>query len=68
MNDNEKRLTLSRHPMIWGVCGGIAEYFALDPSLVRIAYVLLTCFTAFSGVFLYPILYWIIPRDNKYLD
>lgn len=59
-----KRLTLSDNRMLGGVCGGLAEYFGLDPTLVRIAYALLTAFTAFSGIILYPILYWIIPSKN----
>ena len=59
-----KRLTLSDDRMLGGVCGGLAEYFGLDPTLVRIAYALLTAFTAFSGIILYPILYWIIPSKN----
>lgn len=59
-----KRLTLSDDRMLGGVCGGPAEYFGLDPTLVRIAYALLTAFTAFSGIILYPILYWIIPSKN----
>lgn len=59
-----KRLTLSDDRMLGGVCGGLAEYFGIDPTLVRIAYALLTAFTAFSGIILYPILYWIIPSKN----
>lgn len=59
-----KRLTLSDDRMLGGVCGGLAEYLGLDPTLVRIAYALLTAFTAFSGIILYPILYWIIPSKN----
>lgn len=61
---SRKRLTLSDDRMLGGVCGGLAEYFGLDPTLVRIAYALLTAFTAFSGIILYPILYWIIPSKN----
>ena len=60
-----KRLTLSDDRMLGGVCGGLAEYFGLDPTLVRIAYVLLTVFTAFSGTIVYIILYWIIPSKYK---
>ena len=59
-----KRLTLSDDRMLGGVCGGLAEYFGLDPTLVRIAYALLTAFTAFSGIILYPIHFWIIPSKN----
>ncbi len=60
-----KRLTLSDDRMLGGVCGGVAEFVGLDPTLVRIAYVLLTVFTAFCGIILYPILYWIIPSKKS---
>lgn len=36
-----KRLYRSRtNRMIWGVCGGLAEYFNIDPVIVRIIAVL----------------------------
>ena len=60
-----KRLTLSDDRMLGGVCGGVAEFVGLDPTLVRIAYALLTVFTAFCGIILYPILYWIIPSKKS---
>ena len=48
--DNNKKLTRSRSDrMLAGVCGGLAAYFGLDPSLVRIGYALLTFFTVFAG-------------------
>jgi phage shock protein C len=48
-----KRLYKSRmNRMIDGVCGGVAEYFRLDPTLVRIAWVLLTLLGG-SGILLY---------------
>ena len=42
--------------MLAGVCAAIAGYFGLDVTLVRVGYVLLTLFTAFSGVIAYFIL------------
>ena len=43
----EKKLyKSSRNKMIDGVCGGIAEYFNLDPTLVRVGLVL---FSAMGG-------------------
>lgn len=42
---NGKRLYKSNNKMICGVCGGIAEYFNIDPTLVRIVFVLLVMFT-----------------------
>ena len=40
----EKKLYRTEDPnkMLCGVCGGIAEYFAVDPTLVRVGWVLLT--------------------------
>ena len=53
----------STQRMIGGVCGGLAEYFDLDPTLVRVAYVLLTLCTAFSGVLAYIILLIVMPHE-----
>lgn len=50
--------------MLAGVCAGIANYFNLDPTLVRVIYTLLTVFTAFSGVIVYLLLWIIIPEDK----
>ena len=45
-----KRLYRSRkNRMICGVCGGVAEYFSIDPSLVRLGLILFACFGG-SGV------------------
>ena len=57
----DKRLLRSDERVLAGVCGGIAEYFDVDPTIVRVLYAVLTFFTAFSGVILYPILWLIIP-------
>ena len=53
----------SNDKMIGGVCGGLAEYFGLDSTLVRVAYVLLSICTAFSGVLVYLIFLLIMPED-----
>ena len=68
MMKDDKRLERPRTGrMLAGVCAGIAEYFGLDVSLVRIGYVLLTLFTAFCGVLVYFILAVIIPQEkNRY--
>lgn len=59
-----KKLTLSRDRMIGGVCGGLADYFGLDATLVRIAYALLTVFTTgFPGFMLYIILWFVMPKS-----
>ncbi len=40
---NKKLYKLRNNRMLCGVCGGIGEYFNVDPNLVRIAFVLLGC-------------------------
>lgn len=58
-----KRLTRSNDRMIAGVCGGIAEYFDVDPTLVRLGYVLLSiCSVGFPGILVYLILWLIMPE------
>lgn len=55
----EKRLTRSRHDrMIAGVAAGVAEYFDLDPALIRIVFVILLL--AASGGFWIYLLLWIV--------
>jgi len=48
---------------ISGVCGGIGEYFGMDPTLVRIIFAILTIFpgTLIGGAIVYIILAVIIP-------
>ena len=59
----EKKLyKSSRDKKLCGVCGGIAEYFEIDPTLVRLALVAL-CFLGFSGVLAYIIAAIIIPES-----
>lgn len=59
----EKKLYRSKtNKMIAGVCGGIGEYFNIDPTLVRLAWVLLSIPLAFfGGVLAYIIAAIIIP-------
>ncbi len=59
-----RRSLANRH--IAGVCGGLGEYLDIDPTAVRVAYVLLSIFTAFAGVLVYLILWALIPRREYY--
>ncbi len=60
-----KRLYRSnRNYMLGGVCGGLAEYLGVDPTLVRIVYVLISVVSAaFPGILIYLIAWLVIPRD-----
>ena len=59
----DKRLyKSSENSMLCGVCGGIAEYFDIDPTLVRLAWVILSCIGAGTGIVAYIIASIIIPK------
>lgn len=61
----EKRLYKSNeNKMIEGVCGGIGEYFGMDPTLVRLGWVLF-CALGGSGILAYLIAAIIIPQKPK---
>ena len=47
-----------------GVCGGIAMYFDIDPTLVRLAWVLFVALGG-SGILAYIVGTIIIPKDTK---
>lgn len=63
---NGKRLTRSTtDKWLAGVCGGIANYFGWDPAIVRLVYLLLTVFTAFSGLLVYIVLWICMPEEKN---
>ena len=59
----EKKLYKSnQNKMIDGVCGGIAEYFGIDPTVVRLIWALFSLMGG-SGILAYNIAAIIIPRS-----
>lgn len=60
----DKKLVRSADKKIAGVCGGLAEYFGMNASIVRIIYLLATIFTAFAGVLIYIILMLVMPAQK----
>lgn len=60
---NDKRLTrVEEGRMIAGVCAGLARYLGIDPTVVRLIFVLLALFAA-GGVLLYLVLWLIMPME-----
>jgi phage shock protein PspC (stress-responsive transcriptional regulator) len=52
--------------MLFGVCAGIAKYLDIDPTLIRVAYALMSVFTVFfPGVLTYIILTFVIPAEPE---
>lgn len=59
-----RRLQRSRsNKMIAGICGGLAEYFSIDPTLVRII-VVVSCVVTGGAIFLGYLIAWIVIPEN----
>jgi len=65
--DRKRRLSKSHDKKISGVAGGLAEYFNLDPTLVRIALVIGTIATQGSFILGYLILSFVMPKSETKL-
>jgi phage shock protein PspC (stress-responsive transcriptional regulator) len=53
-----------RHKVIAGVCGGIADWLGWDPTVVRIAYVIISIASiGFPGTVAYIILWIVAPKE-----
>lgn len=65
MSEDYKKLYRSRRErMIGGVCGGIAEYFGIDPTLIRVAFVVFAL-AGGPGFIAYIIMLLIVPEEPR---
>ena len=56
----------SSNRILGGVCGGIAEYLDVDPTVIRVVYAVLSIFSVgFPGLLLYLILLVLIPNEGE---
>jgi phage shock protein PspC (stress-responsive transcriptional regulator) len=63
----QKKLSLSRHDKkIAGVCGGFAEYLELDPTLVRLIWLMLTLLAGW-GLVAYIVAWIVMPQEDEAL-
>lgn len=64
----KKRLYRSTNDvMLAGVCGGLAEFLGIDPTIVRLIWAVLS-FSAGMGIWLYIIAAIIIPKDDGVIE
>ncbi len=63
MEGRKKLYKSSKEKVICGVCGGLAEYFGLEVSLVRLAWILFTCLGG-SGLLAYILAAIVIPSEK----
>ncbi len=60
---NYKRLARSSNMMFAGVAAGLAEYFDIDPTIVRLLFVLFAIISGFfPALFVYLVLWFVMPR------
>lgn len=62
--ESKKLYKSNSNKIICGVCGGIGEYFNIDPTIVRLIFIILFC-GAGSGLLAYIIAAIIIPEQPK---
>jgi phage shock protein C len=63
-----KRLYRSRtDKQLAGVCGGLGKYFNIDPTIIRLAWVI-SVFCAGGGLFAYLLAVIIVPKEPEYID
>ena len=63
----EKKLYRSNERKIFGVCGGLAEYFGIDPTIVRIIWAVMT-FSGGGGAVLYLIAALLMDNRPDYVS
>lgn len=59
-----KKLYKSNNKMIDGVCAGVAEYFNIDPTVVRVAWGIFCCMGG-SGILAYIIAALVMPKNPE---
>ncbi|MCH5259433.1 MAG: PspC domain-containing protein [Lachnospiraceae bacterium] len=65
MNNEPRKLVRSRtNRTICGVCGGIGEYLNVDPTLVRLVWLLCSLAGCGTGLIIYIVAALIIPEDD----
>jgi phage shock protein C len=62
-NGTKRLYRIREGRVVAGVCAGLAAYFGIDPTLVRLAFALFTIFGG-AGVLLYLVAWIVIPEDD----
>ena len=65
MIDTKRIYKSNTDKRVWGVCGGLARYFDVDPTLVRLLFVVLTL-AGGPGFLLYIVLGLVMPEAPSY--
>lgn len=63
--ESKKLYRSNTDKMIAGVCGGLARYLGIDPTLIRLVFALLVFFGVGSGLLVYVILMIVMPLEPE---
>jgi phage shock protein C len=64
MNTGNRKLYRSRtNRMIFGVCAGLAEFFGIDPTVVRLVFVAGALLGFGSFVLIYLVMFFVVPEE-----
>jgi phage shock protein C len=50
--------------MIWGICGGLGEYFNIDPTIIRVI-ALASILVGTAGIWAYIIMRLVVPEEGQ---
>ena len=65
MGDDYRKLVRSKSNLtIFGVCGGLGEYLHVDPTLVRLIWLLCSLGSCGTGLIIYIVAALVIPEDD----
>ena len=64
MEEPRKLYRSQSQRMLAGVCGGLAEYFNVDATLIRVLFLVLAVFGG-SGLLIYVVMWLIVPDISK---
>lgn len=65
MNNGKKLVRSSTDKYIMGVCGGVAEYLDIDPTVVRLIWAGASLLSAGAGIILYIVASVLMPSDTE---
>lgn len=65
MNTGSRKLYRSRNNrMIFGVCAGLAEFFGIDPTVVRLVFAAGALLGFGSFVLIYLVMFFVVPEES----
>lgn len=63
-NSSRKRLYRSRtNRKVAGVCGGLGDYFNVDPTIMRLIYIMVILFSVGLGILAYIVMWVVMPEE-----